>query len=138
MVLTDIEPRQHWGKLRAPQPRHINFLRRALTVEETIVEISRKDSPTGERMVFKPYPKDDEPRTLRISQDLLDTLAARPAALPSPAPPSTAATGAPPSTRRTSTSRSGCTTFDTPTPRCYRPAALTSWRSWSAWGTRRS
>lgn len=81
MVLTDIETGLRWGELVALRPRHIDFLRRTLTVEETIVEISRKDSPTGERMLFKPYPKDDEPRTLRISQDLLDTLAARIAAL---------------------------------------------------------
>jgi len=39
------------------------------------------DSPTGERMIIKPYPKDDEPRTLRVSQDLLDTLADRIASL---------------------------------------------------------
>ena len=39
--------------------------------------MTKKDSPTGERMIFKPYPKDDEPRTLRVSQDLLDVLAAR-------------------------------------------------------------
>lgn len=81
MILTDIETGLHWGELVALRPRHIDFLRRTLTVEESIVEISRKDSPTGERMLFKPYPKDDEPRTLRISQDLLDTLAARIAVL---------------------------------------------------------
>lgn len=45
---------------------------RTLTPEETIVEVSRKDSPTGQRMIVKPYPKDDEPRTLKVSQDLLD------------------------------------------------------------------
>jgi integrase len=28
-------------------------------------------------MIVKPYPKDDEPRTLRVSQPLLDVLAAR-------------------------------------------------------------
>jgi len=32
-------------------------------------------------MIIKPYPKDDEPRTLRVSQDLLDTLADRIASL---------------------------------------------------------
>ena len=80
MVLTDIETGLRWGELVALRPRHIDVLRRTLTVEETIVEISRKDSPTGERMLFTPYPKDDEPWTLRVSQDLLDTLAARIAA----------------------------------------------------------
>lgn len=61
----------------ALRPRHIDFLRRTATVEETIVEVSRKMSPTGERMVVKPYPKDDEPRTLRVSGELIQVLAAR-------------------------------------------------------------
>ncbi len=66
-----------WGELVALRPRHIDFLRRTITVEETIVEVSKKLSPTGERMIVKPYPKDDEPRTIRVDQDLLDVLAAR-------------------------------------------------------------
>lgn len=156
MVLTDIETGPRWGELVALRPRHIDFLRRTLTVEETIIEITRKDSPTGERILIKPYPKDDEPRTLRISQDLLDTLAARITTLglsrdDLPFPSRVVAGGTPlsratfntrywrpPSTRRASTSRSGCTASDTPAPHGYRPAAPTSWRSWSAWGTRRS
>ena len=77
LVLTDIETGLRWGELIALRPRHIDFLRRVLTVEETIVEVSRKNSPTGERMIVKPYPKNDEPRMLRVSQDLLDILAAR-------------------------------------------------------------
>ena len=77
LVLTDIETGLRWGELVALRPRHIDFLRRTITVTETIVEVSKKDSPTGERMIVKPYPKDDEPRTLHVSQDLLDTLAAR-------------------------------------------------------------
>lgn len=77
LVLTDIETGLRWGELVALRPRHINFLRRTITVQETIVELSRRDSPTGERMIVKPYPKDDEPRTLAVSQGLLDVLAAR-------------------------------------------------------------
>jgi len=46
-------------------------------VEETIVELSKKNSPTGERMIVKPYPKNNEPRAVRVGQDLLDLLAAR-------------------------------------------------------------
>ena len=68
LVLTDIETGLRWGELVALRPRHIDFLRRRISVEETIVEVSRKDSPTGERMIFKPYPKDDEPRTLRVNR----------------------------------------------------------------------
>ncbi|GGC14021.1 tyrosine-type recombinase/integrase [Cellulomonas sp. APG4] len=77
MVMTAIETGLRWGELVALRPRHVDFLRRTITVEETIVEVSRKDSPTGERLIVKPYPKDDEPRTLRVSQGLLDVLAGR-------------------------------------------------------------
>ena len=42
-----------------------------------MVEVSKKNSPTGQRMVFKAYPKDDEFRTLRVGQTLLEVLAAR-------------------------------------------------------------
>lgn len=43
-------------------------------MHRVIVEVSRKLTATGERMVVKPYPKDDEPRTLRISSELVETL----------------------------------------------------------------
>jgi integrase len=76
-MLTDIETGLRWGELVALRPRHIDFLRRLVSVEETVVEVSKRNSPTGERMVFKPYPKDDEARTLRVSQGLLDSLARR-------------------------------------------------------------
>ena len=76
-MLTDIETYLRWGELVALRPRHIDFLRRTITVTETIVEVSKKDSATGERMIVKPYPKDDEPRALHASQDVLDTLTAR-------------------------------------------------------------
>ena len=77
LVLTEIETGLRWGELIALRPRHIDFLRRTVTVEETIVEVSKKVSPTGERMIVKPYPKDDEPRTLTVSPQLLEVLAAR-------------------------------------------------------------
>jgi integrase len=77
MVLTEIETGLRWGELIALRPRHIDFLRRTITVEETIVEVSKRVSPTGERMIVKPYPKDDESRALRVGQQLLDELAAR-------------------------------------------------------------
>ncbi len=76
MVSTAIETGLHWGELVALRPRHIDFLRRTITVEETIVEVSARDL-TGDRMSVEPYPRDDEPRTLRVSQSLIDTLAAR-------------------------------------------------------------
>jgi integrase len=72
MLLTEIETGLRWGELVALRPRHVDFLRRSITVEETIVEVSRKVSPTGERMLVKLYPKEDEPRTLTVSQELVD------------------------------------------------------------------
>lgn len=65
-----------WGELAALRPHHVHPDTRVISVEETIVEVS-KNSPTGDRYLVKPYPKDDEPRTLRVSQQLLDVLAAR-------------------------------------------------------------
>ncbi len=120
LVLTAIETGLRWGELIALRSRHIDFLRRTVTVQETIVEVSKKISPTGERMIVKPYPKDDEPRTLGVSQDLLDVLAARIqrlglgrddrlfrpprplAATPSPVKPSARACGYPSWTRLSS------------------------------------
>ena len=51
MVSTAIETGMRWGELIALRPRHIDFLRRTVTVEETIVEVSKKHSGTGERMI---------------------------------------------------------------------------------------
>jgi integrase len=81
MVLTDIETGLRWGELIALLPIDVDFLRRTITVQRTIVEIPRKINPTGERMVVKPYPKDNEPRTLRISSGLVETLSRQVAAL---------------------------------------------------------
>jgi integrase len=47
MVETLIEAGLRWGELVALKPRHIDFLRRSLMVEETIVEVSKTHSPTG-------------------------------------------------------------------------------------------
>ena len=49
--------------------------RRQLAVEETLVEVSIKNCPTGQRMLTKPYPKDNEARTMGLPTDLVDQLA---------------------------------------------------------------
>ena len=77
LVLTAIETGLRWGELIALRPRHVDFLRRLIFVEETIVEVSKRHSPTGERMIVKPYPKNDEARTVRVSSTLVEVLAAR-------------------------------------------------------------
>lgn len=54
-----------WGELAAVRPRHLNVEHDRLTVQETIVEISKKNSPSGQRYTTKPYPKNDHRRTRR-------------------------------------------------------------------------
>jgi hypothetical protein len=36
-----------WGELIAPRPGHIDFLRRTVTVQETVVELSKSVPPRG-------------------------------------------------------------------------------------------
>jgi len=78
---------------------------RTLTVEETVVEVSIKNSPIGARMLTKPYPKDNEPRTMGLPTTSLGSSPNRspPAASvrrtccspPATAPPSPATPAAP-------------------------------------------
>ena len=77
MVETAINTGLRWGELIALKPRHLDLIKRTLTVEETVVEVSIKNSPTGARMLTKPYPKDNEPRTMGLPADLVGQLAAR-------------------------------------------------------------
>ena len=74
MVETAVNTGVRWGELIALKPRHLDLATGRLTVEETIVEVSRKNSPTGQRMLTKPYPKDNEPRTLGLPPDLVEQL----------------------------------------------------------------
>src|SRR3954466_3101183 len=76
MVETAINTGLRWGELIALKPCHVDLLKRTLSVEETVVEVSIKNSPTGQRMLTKPYPKDDEPRTMELPADLIDQLTA--------------------------------------------------------------
>lgn len=74
MVETAIETGLRWGELIALRPRHLHFLHRTVTVEETIVEVPLRAAPTGQRMITKPYPKDNEPRTMGLRPALLHQL----------------------------------------------------------------
>jgi integrase len=59
LVETAINTGLRWGELIALKPRHLDLIKRTVTVEETLVEVSIKNSPTGQRMLTKPYPKDN-------------------------------------------------------------------------------
>ena len=76
MIETAINTGLRWGELIALKPRHLDLAAGQLSVEETIVEVSLKHSPTGQRMLTKAYPKDNEPRTLGLPPELVDQLAA--------------------------------------------------------------
>ena len=65
MVETAIETGMRWGELIALRPQHIDFLRRTLTVEETIVEVSTKHSPTGQRYLAQALPQGQRTAHLR-------------------------------------------------------------------------
>jgi integrase len=131
LVETAIETGMRWGELIALRPRHIDFLTKSVTVEETIIEVSKKHSPTGERYVTKPYPKDNEPRTFGVDDDWLQAVSLHiqtrgigrdqplfttAQARQSPAIPSAPASGCPPSKPVASTSPCACTTSATHTP----------------------
>ena len=75
MVETAINTGLRWGELIALKPRHLDLIKRQLSVEETVVEVSIKNSPTGARMLTKPYPKDNEARTMGLPADLVGQLA---------------------------------------------------------------
>jgi integrase len=76
MVETAINTGLRWGELIALKPRHLDLATGRLTVEETIVEVSIKNSPTGARMLTKPHPKDNEPRTMGLPPELVNQLGA--------------------------------------------------------------
>jgi integrase len=70
MVLVAAETGLRWGELVALRAHHVDLATRTLTIEDVYVEVSKKNSPTGQRMILRHYPKDNEPRTMRISPEL--------------------------------------------------------------------
>jgi integrase len=75
MIRVAIETGMRWGELVGLRVRHVDFLRRTALVQDVVIEVSTKDSPTGERFVTKPYPKNDQPRRLRITSELVEAIA---------------------------------------------------------------
>jgi integrase len=66
MVLVAIETGLRWGELIALRPVDIDFTSHVVHVQRTIVEVARKNSPTGQRCFVKNYPKDNETRHVQI------------------------------------------------------------------------
>jgi integrase len=77
MVLLAAETGLRWGELVALRPHHLDTATAMLTVQDVYVEVSEKNSLTGQRMILRHHPKDDEPRTLSITYELSSLLQAR-------------------------------------------------------------
>jgi integrase len=69
MVLLDIETGLRWGELIALRPVDIDFVGRNVIVRRVVVEVSKKNSPTGKRTFIKEYPKDDEQRIVQVEAE---------------------------------------------------------------------
>jgi integrase len=141
MVLLAIETGLRWGELIALRPCDLDFTSRIITVRRVIVEVAKKNSPTGQRTFVKDYPKDDEQRRVSIDKTTITLLREHMLAYNirdttcSSHPPSgphcrgtTSArnTGCPQSKPRRSTRKSRSITCAPRTPRGYSPAAPTS------------
>jgi integrase len=68
LVLLAIETGMRWGELIALRPVDINLKTGIVTVRRTMVEVAKKNSPTGQRVFVKDYPKDDEQRLVSIDK----------------------------------------------------------------------
>jgi integrase len=68
LVLLAIETGMRWGELIALRPVDIDLKAGIVTVRRTIVEVAKKNSPTGHRTFVKEYPKDDEQRDISIDK----------------------------------------------------------------------
>jgi len=77
LLLVGIETGMRWGELAGLRPKYLDLPRCLVCVQETMVEISKKNSPTGQRYQVKAYPKNDQRRTIKISPELTGLLADR-------------------------------------------------------------
>lgn len=69
MVLLDIETGLRWGELAALRPADIDFVSRNVIVRRVVVEVSKKNSPTGVGRFIKDHPKNDEQRLVQIEPE---------------------------------------------------------------------
>ena len=71
MVETAIETGMRWGELIALKPRHLDFLRKdAHRRGDHHGGLQASTPPPANGMLAKPYPKDNEPRTLGVQPGL--------------------------------------------------------------------
>src|SRR3954454_13324459 len=75
LVETVINTGLRWGELIALNPRHLDLIERSLSVEETVVEVSIWNSPTGAGCSPSPTPRTTSPAPLGLPADLVGQLA---------------------------------------------------------------
>jgi integrase len=75
LVETDIESGMRWGELTEVRVHDLDFATRILTVSRAVVELSRDDHPKGGRFLVK-YPKDEDYRRFKLSQQITDKIEA--------------------------------------------------------------
>jgi integrase len=71
LVETDIESGLRWGELAELRPRDLDFATGVLTVSRVVVELSPRFHPAGGRFLVKDYPKDQEHRRLKLSDQIV-------------------------------------------------------------------
>jgi integrase len=74
LIETDIESGLRWGELTELRPSDLHISTRMLTVSRTAVEVSPQFNPEGGRFLVKEYPKDEEPRRLKLSSQIVRKL----------------------------------------------------------------
>lgn len=75
LVETDIESGLRWGELTELRVKDLDTVNGILTVSRTVVELTAKTRPDGQRFAVKDYPKDREWRRLGLAPHLVNTLA---------------------------------------------------------------
>lgn len=68
---TDIETGMRWGELTELRPKDLNNRTREFTISRVVVELNQKFHPNGDRFLVKEYPKDKEPRRVKVTQQLV-------------------------------------------------------------------
>jgi hypothetical protein len=70
MVLLAAETGLRWGKLVALRPQYLDTATAALTVQDVYVEVSKKNAPTGQRMILRTTPRTTNPAPCASPENL--------------------------------------------------------------------
>jgi integrase len=76
LVETAVESGLRWGELTELRVRDLDFATRMLTVSRAVVQVHPQFHPDGGRFLVKPYPKDKEYRSFKLSVQITAKLKA--------------------------------------------------------------